>query len=286
MRYEGLNCFDEDGQGALVIDTPPALNKRALLKLGWTAALIEAILGKPDKVEHHKHGLKHWVEHIYTRDRVDAGMRDPKFLDHAAKRKKRAEKVAQTRADFPAKYADWREALPEACEGLFSLNRYAKYERCSPLHKHEIYRLKNELIEVLWRNGYSSAAWIHRVEQPEQRCHECAGDSFCDHCDGSGIYRQARTLEFWCFKFLIQGKPYCWHQPRDTVAFSPSESVPPQDWQGFSTTEKPIKLAPRKFSAAKDLLRWVIDRAQSQEDEAAGVCQAIVSSLVPGSLPF
>src|SRR6185437_15081221 len=122
--------------------TPLLLNKSELLKLGFTPALIASLLGnKPDKVEHCKRGSYRWVKHLYTRDRVVAAMKDPAFLAHLEKRKARAAAASQRISDIPRKYKSWKDALPEACAGMFSLNRYAKYERCSPLSRQEIYHL-------------------------------------------------------------------------------------------------------------------------------------------------
>lgn len=248
----------------------PTLNKRALLKLGYTPALIEALLGKPDEVKQRHKGFKRWVEHLYARDRVTAAMQDPQFTAHVERRKLRTAKAAQRKAAIPTKYADWRDALPEACEGMFSLNRYAKYRSCSPLHRQEIYHLKNELIELLYNSGCCVLSWIHRQAREALVCRECAGSGeMCDHCGGSGVWSDARTLEFWCFQFQVAGKTYCWHQPVDTITFLPAESLAPQDWQGLASQEKPLKLAQSRFAAVKELLRWILDRAQSAAEDAS-----------------
>lgn len=258
-----------------MINAPPMLNKRALLALGWTSAWISLILSRPDRVEKHTKGYHSWEEHLYTRDRVDEGMRDPRFVEAIAKRAKRKLASVRRQESIPTQYPSWRDALPDACAGLFSLNRYAKHGTCSPLHKAEIYRLKNELIEVLYRDGCCSASWIHKLEQQEQLCRECDGGDFCNHCDGSGVWKPARTLEFWCFRFEVEKKTYCWHQPKASVQFQPIESVPPQEWEGLAG-EKPIILPRRKFALAKELLRWVIDRAatEGEEDTTAATSQS------------
>lgn len=243
----------------------PTLNKRALLALGYTPALVASILGEPDEIESHTKGMRRWVEHLYSRERVVAGMQDPRFLAVLEAREKRKAKSAERLAAIPTRYADWRAALPEACAGLFSLNRYAKHRACSALHKHEIYQLKNDLIEALYRQGYCTASWIHRMELPRQTCRECAGDGeWCDHCGGSGVWRDRRILEFWCFRFMVVGRAYCWHQPRGLVSFQPVESLPPQQWQ-WQPGEKPVSLARAKFAQVKELISWVISQAQAEE---------------------
>lgn len=272
------------------LNAPPLLNKRALLQLGWTPALITSILVKPDKVEHHRKGLCHWVEHLYTRDRVDQGMQDARFLAAVGKRRQRAAAADRRRAEIPKRYPEWQAALPEAAAAMFSLNRYAKHRQCSELQKVEIYQLKNELIELLYRNGYCTAAWIHLWQQEEQICRECdgAGDIECS-CGGTGVWRPARTLEFWCFRFLIEDCIYCWHQPRRSVEFTPVESVPPQDWEGIAG-EKPVSLPVRKFASVKALLRWVLDAAvaaqENKEDLPFEFSPPAGESSPPASAPL
>ena len=267
-----------------MIDTPPALNKSALQKLGWTPGLIAAILDPPDKIDRHQAGYRKWTEHLYTRDRVDAGMSDPRFTLLVEKRRKKAQSLAKHRDDIPKRYTEWREALPEAAAGMFSLNRYAKHSTCSPLHKQEIYHLKNSLIELLYSNGYCAASWIHRLTQEQQLCRECGGvGEYCNHCDGSGVWRPARVLEFWCFRFSIVQKVYCWHQPAAMVDFTPIASLPPADWEGVAG-EKPIALSIRKFAAVKELLRWIFDQASSEQFNDAS--DAAPASPPHDGLPF
>ena len=265
------------------------LNKRALLKLGWTPSLIESVLGAPDRVEVHRRGLRQWTEHLYARDRVDQGAQSDLFRGAQSRRRERIARAAERRDAIPEQYRDWRHALPDAARYLFSLNRYAKHSRCSELHKSEIYRLKNELIAAMYRHGYCTAAWVHVFRQDAQICRECAGDGeYCDHCGGSGQWRPARTLQFWCFQFCIDRVVYCWHQPANSIDFRPVETVPPQDWTGGFPVEKPVLLAPGKFALAKDLLRWVIDRASDEPSGAAvsGSSELAIPERQEGCLSF
>lgn len=243
------------------------LNKGALLRRGWTPELVAAVLGQPDKWEEHRRGFKHWTEHLYCEKRVSQGEGDPRFVEAMRRRRERIAAAERRRAEIPTKYVSWRAALPEAAAGMFSLNRYAKHRMCSELHKVEIYDLKNDFIRLLYRHGYCTVSWIHRLELAEQKCRECGGgaDWDCDHCGGSGIWREARTLEFWCFRFLVGGQTYCWHQPKGSVEFGPAECVPPQKWAGLGG-EKPVALPKRRFAMVKDLLRWVIDAAGNGDE--------------------
>jgi hypothetical protein len=242
----------------------PMLNKRALLKLGYSPALITAILGKPDEVKSHAKGLKRWVEHLYAQPRAEAGTHDPRFTAVLEKRRRREQLATARPQEIARRYQDWTVALPEVCAGMFSLNRYAKHRMCSALHRVEIYQLKNELVALLWKHGYCTLSWIHVI--PALECRDCAGSGEeCDRCGGSGTYRG--PIKLWCFRFLVNGKSYCWHQPANLVEFAPVESVPPQEWQGLGGEEKPVCLPKRKFAATKDLIRFVIDRAANPDSE-------------------
>lgn len=254
-------------------ELPLHLNKRELQPFGFNEKLIAEMLGAPDLVKHHKRGYCKWEEHLYTRERILEAMRDPRFKLHLESRHARALLAKQREEFVTSKYVSWREALPEACGGMFSLNRYAKYHSCGEMQKHEVYRLKNELIEALYLAGYCTAAWIHNLTFDAKQCRDCGGSGDggdCDRCGGDGIYQPARTARFWCFRFDIAGKLYCWHQPIDLVKFVPVASVPPQDWEGLSAIEKPLALPLRQFADAKRLIRWVIDQAHAEFDPSAG----------------
>jgi hypothetical protein len=241
------------------------LNKRALLKAGWTPALIAGILGPPDQVVEHKHGYKKWTEHLYGAEKVEAGAGDARFLEAAARRRRRTAAAEHRCAAIPEQYrGDWRAALGDAAAGMFQLNRYAKHRRCSEVRRVEIYLLKNEFIRMLYARGYCSLAWIHRLELPEQTCRECGGDGVeCDHCGGAGVWREARTVEFWCFRFAIGGRAYCWHQPRNLVEFTPVAGLPPQEWE-WRAEEKPVVLPERRIAYVKELVGWVIGAAEEE----------------------
>lgn len=255
----------------LIDSLPPLANKTTLLKqCGWTPGLITLLLGKPDLEKRKAKGSYRWVEHLYKRDRVVEAMRDPRFVARVEARQQRAEALIQRKAQIPQQYqGNWRDALPEACAGMFSLNRYAKHRKCSDLHKVEIYRLKNELIDSLYRHGYCSASWIHRLPREAKLCPWCggAGDLDCGRCGGSGIAQRAIVFEFWCFQFEVAGRPFCWHQPLELVKFSPLQSVPPQEWQEYEVKEKPVPLRKDQFARAKELLEWVIKQSGGEQQQ-------------------
>jgi hypothetical protein len=254
------------------------LNKRALAKFGWTPALIDSVLGAPDQRVSHVHGFRRWSECLYSQARIDSGMNDPRFQKAIARRKRHAAALEKERNEIPAQYATWREALAPACEGLIALNRYAKHPRCSEPDKCVIYRLKNAMIRLLYERGYCSLAWLHRLVLPEQKYRERNGTGEdCAHCDGSGVWREARELEFWCFRFVVAGRAYIWHQPRASVDYVVHEDLPPQDWAGL------VRLMPglvrkEKLVLIEELIEWVLGSALSESDELPGVGSVTESS--------
>lgn len=272
---------------------PPLLNKTALQQLGWTPGLIQVILGNPELKQYKSRGRYHWVEHLYSRDKVVDGMKHYRFLAHQEARQARQNAVVKRKASIPEKFSnDWKDALPEACAGLFNLNRYAKYRNCSQLHRLEIYRLKGELIELLYKRGYCAASFIHQAHLETQLCRDCggAGDLGCVRCGGGGVWRRARTVECWCFKFRVAGHDYCWHQPLHLVGFEVVETVPPMEWdiEKSSVKEKPLVMRKDKFAAVKRLISWVIEsaRIEAEESEKVEVHEGKGAASGGGLLPF
>jgi hypothetical protein len=188
-----------------------------------------------------------------------------------ARARRQAEGKAETpkrRAEALAKrYPRWQDALAPAAEALFSLNRYAKWRKCSADHKREIYSLKNGLIWLLCREGLVERVGLHEVKVPGLRCNSCSGpdgegDEACDRCDGLGWYRLPDTREFLAFHFVIGGTPYCWHQPRDLVDWPVELSAPGEAWEN-APEEKPLEMAPSKFTHAKALIGFVLEQARA-----------------------
>jgi len=172
---------------------------------------------------------------------------------------------------FSRKYHDWRNAIPDACDAMFNLNRYAKYSRCTNEHREEIYKLKNRFIKLLYELGYCKTVILHSEEIPPKVCWRCDGEGIdlkgfgeCPRCYGSGWYVEpGLTRDYLCFYFEVNGQNYSWHQPYEHVDFPVQFADAKTIDTGFVET-KPIHLRPKKFAEAKDLIRWVLQEYQRE----------------------
>lgn len=246
------------------------LLKRDLIARGWTDRLISDLLGGPDQ-QPHRRGGGHYC--LFDEQRVQNAEQGVAFREHQEKRAavldKRACNVDRRRKALAARYSNWREAIPKACEALFNLNRYAKYESCRTENRQEIYALKNEFIALLYRLGASIQVNEHIVHRPELECWRCAGSGLwvsycgnysgdCDRCDGTGTYRESRDDTFIVFRFCVSGQTYCWHQPAELITY-PVVLTAAAEQAELVPEEKPLNLSPSRFADAKRLLRFVIE---------------------------
>lgn len=107
-------------------------------------------------------------------------------------------------------------ALPDACEAMFALNRYAKH---SSIHRHRIYEAKNHLIRKLVLQGYLSGIGEHSVTLSAQECFTCDGEG-CYRCDHTGYWRGSKTHKYYVLRFVVGNKAYTWHQPIESVDYT------------------------------------------------------------------
>ena len=75
----------------------PAANKSALLRRGFSPALIRELLGAPDRIVVKKRGYVRLEEHLYGGARVGAACRDARFLVAGEGRGARAAAWARSR---------------------------------------------------------------------------------------------------------------------------------------------------------------------------------------------
>ena len=183
-------------------------------------------------------------------------------------------------AIFNQKLGHWKIAIPAACEYLFNLNRYTKHPSCTHKHKERIYQLKNELIEMLYKEGYSETVYLHRKLLPAKMCYTCDGSGIdewdgrdCCNCGGTGEYLPEKLLQWYVFRFSVGAKYYTWHQPKELI------TCPVQLTEFESeineTIIKPVLLKKSKFSEAKALIEWVVAGYKKEKE-----CD-ILSSLSP-----
>jgi hypothetical protein len=242
---------------------------------GWNDHTIRKFLGEPNRLApnpYHKHAAD---MRLYERDRVVAVEQSGvEWQGTQKKRKSSTEVVRQKRFEkFDKNFADWRKALRDACECLFSLNQYAKHESCTPKHQTTIYDLKNKVIRLLYERGYCCECYHHSFTPPDRECWGCDGTgehrtgSHCRRCRETGVYR-GKTLLFVAFRFLVDNQGFTWHQPLEKVTFPYDVTHPGAAWIP-SDEEKPTALSPSKFAEAKDFLRWIVKAASSEAGEKA-----------------
>lgn len=182
----------------------------------------------------------------------------------------KARKGEARRAALEARYPAWRDALPDAAEACFALNRYAKHATCSEDHRDEIYRLKGGLVRVLYLLGLAAEVKRHVLELDGLECWGCDGvgtrwdGDDCYRCGGTGWYRKQQTRVFVAFRFQVGGRAYCWHQPGHLVNWPYEVTAQDSAWEPDGT-EKPVPIPASRFADAKALVGWVVARHEAAQ---------------------
>lgn len=167
---------------------------------------------------------------------------------------------------FLNRYNHKSDAIEDVCFSMFNLNRYCKYDSCNIYNREEIYNLKNNLIEYLYRNNYCSKVYLHSKPH-DKTCYRCKGSGVffemgylddCYDCEGTGNYLGKTKLKFFVFSFDINGTVYTWHQPDHLIKFDVKkidyeEEINP-------TSIEPIEMKSGKFKEAKELIRWFLNQ--------------------------
>jgi hypothetical protein len=239
---------------------------------GWTDKAIRLFLGEEDEQADNPHYSRAAPMRLYDKQRVLAAQNSLRFqvwkAEHLYRQHANAKSLISAterrNAQFTSTYPNWRDALPSACEMLFHLNQYVKHESCSSKHKETIYDLKNQFIRLLYEQGWSTECWRHTVKTEPRLCF-CGGkEEGCERCYGTGIYQ--KTLHYVCFTFVVDGRKYHWHQPRERVNFQFTVTTESKVWE-WNDFEKPRTLAASQFAEAKHMLCWIL--AQVQEERQA-----------------
>lgn len=251
------------------------LTTEELIARGWTRNMVKRLL-RPDRVEEYTANRWRVKRNYYSLRQVSAVERSKAFQSAKMRCKaaavSRSDEARERReqnqyAGFTRKYGSPKAALADACEAMFNLNRYAKHRSCTGDHAAEIYRLKHDLIRLLYTDGYCVGCHEHVVEG--KKCFKCDGTGFssgasadyddeydgCERCGGSGLYKEPKP--FVVFRFGVAKKNYCWHVPRDRVNFEFNTTAEESSWEPTSE-EKPINIRASAFARAKTLIRWVL----------------------------
>jgi len=176
-----------------------------------------------------------------------------------AARAARQRKAEQRQTTLAERFPTWQDALPEAAEAMFNLNRYAKWERCASAHRQEIYDLKNNFVRLLYQSGYAVEVRRHAVPRAGLVCWGCDGYG-CERCDDTGFYRRPDELVYIAFRFRIGERLFSWHQPDRLVDWPVVYTAAGEVWNHDPNEEKPVELKPREFADAKALVRFVLEQ--------------------------
>lgn len=251
---------------ARVQGLPRYASMQALKERGWTATMIDDLLGEPDDYADNPHYKSAAPCKLYDLGRVTKAEATAEYATRLAKLRARRRGKDHTPA-FSRKYGVPSAGLVDAAEGLFSLNRYAKHDTCTAKHRNEIYVLKNGFVEWLVGQGHLIGWGEHQVVKPEKildcYCVRDYGDDGCRRCDFTGVHRTLPelVLRFVVLRFAIGAKTYTWHQPAESVTFQYAtkalQIVDAGDWT--PERDKPIELPRSQFSKAKALIRWVME---------------------------
>jgi hypothetical protein len=130
-------------------------------------------------------------------------------------------------AVIAAKYERPADAIPDAAQALFLLNKYTRADSCSFISRNSILAAKSKFIQALYR----MECYTDRVEKliqtlDVQICFGCDGSGSdwgdeCYRCDGTGIWREAKKQISYAFYFDIEGAQYCWMSPDFALGFKP-----------------------------------------------------------------
>ena len=269
--------MDTKSRSDQLLSTPAAAERLKIKPAQFRRLADKLGLGPEDwyKNPHYRSGP---LCPLWKPDDVDRLVGGPEIAALRARshkyREARKRKPKERRRMLAKRYPDWRDALPPAAEALFSLNRYAKWERCSPEHRDEIYELKNRMVEMVYQLGLAEEVKLHMVNRDALICWGCQGTGYrdCGRCQGTGYYREPDTVEYVAFRFRVGDSLYAWHQPRELVHWPFEVKHGIEQWQPEG--EKPIKLNPHKFAGAKALIGYVLDcykaELRSRQVEAHG----------------
>lgn len=235
---------------------------------GWTKKAVQLFLGEPEQLKPNPYYKSAASIKLWSATTLRSAESSPEFEAHKVKLAKRKKGVDY---NFGKKYSNANEAIPKACEYLFNLNRYTKHSSCSEANKTEIYSLKNQFLEFLYKNDYCKEAYLHELKLPQKECFRCDGtgqrydyatnDYYCYNCDGTGIFLRAKTLRFIVFNFQVEGVKYCWHQPKTMISYPVEIGTTPT---ALNKTEiKPLEMSKANFAKGKALIRWALENLKT-----------------------
>jgi len=180
------------------------------------------------------------------------------------------------KAAFDKRYRSPEDALPDACEALFNLNRYTRHPTCTSEHRENIFDLKTDFIERL----YCLERFTDRVEKltkllPQKECFcegwqaDCEGHEKCEKCDGTGIFQEAREVASYVFTFTVGKQRYTWMQPDFAMTFTPRVEETRRDDGKRRELDSTLNIPRGGLAEAKALVRYALAAPLPSEDNAS-----------------
>ncbi len=200
---------------------------------------------------------------------------------------------AKARAAHPRVKKDWwaiwrgyyvktygapADAIPDAAEALFALNRYSRKLPRDSDRLEEIRSLKAQFVTLLYRfERYTDR--VVRLERTldAKICFECDGsgaslygdddeDGRCEKCGGTGDYLPKKTAISYAFHFTVGDQHYSWIEPDFAISFVPRVESTEKD-TGPRALDTDTDLASKDVVEAMALLHYALETAVPTKEE-------------------
>lgn len=158
---------------------------------------------------------------------------------------------------FYVKYTRKSEAIKDATQAMYLLNRFCKNKRlCSNEQKEAIYELKAKWVNFLYDSGYCIEAHLQQVKAPT--CPSCQDRAdfpkgeFCASCGRKGGIKD----EFYVFRFKVGKRTYQWHLPLHLFPhkLEVNKRLAPMN----KLKAKDLFLNPNEVTEKLALVKWVL----------------------------
>jgi hypothetical protein len=170
------------------------------------------------------------------------------------------------------KYPSWGNALLDGCNALHDLNHFAKDVK---RWKQDIYKVKNDIIKILYQNGFATECYLQVMKLPEKVCWNCNGTGIyrgrgeCWDCYGTGTFAKGNSTTLVCFRFVVDDKTFCWHQPQSSIRWPYVTTAEPSCWEPRGSFR--VDMSNQEYRDDMRLVNWIIDQYNRMNAEATSI---------------